>query len=142
MGEGATGLIQNLNVESESLPERVAYEATRTRVRLVIIQAVCIDDKEVPHPASQVTPDRDIDDAYEGELYRCIAGTRLQYTFAEFNGHVAFDHGQTVTCEKNEALYHSPGGPGAGGPGMGGISGVLRVGVARLALRHGPAGAV
>jgi hypothetical protein len=83
----------------------------------VVIQAVCLDDKDVPHPASQVTPDRDIDDAYDGELYRCIAGTRMQYTWAEFDGHVAFDHGTTVTCEKNEALYHSPGGPGAAGPG-------------------------
>lgn len=119
---GSPGLIQGLNVEGGGL-RRASYEATRSKLIKVVVEAVCLDDKGVPHPASQVTPDRDIDDAYEGELYRCIAGTRMQYTFAEFDGHVAFDHGQTVTCEKNEALYHSPGGPGgpgAGGPGMGG----------------------
>ena len=66
----------------------------------VVIEAVCLDDKGVPHPASQVFPDRDVEATYEGELYRCIAGTRMQYTWAEFDGHVAFDHGTTVSCEK------------------------------------------
>lgn len=107
MGEGPSGLIQNLNVESEAPAQRVAYEATRTRVRLVIIQAVCIDDKEVPHPASQVTPDRDIDEHYEGELYRCIAGTHMEATMADYHGAIAFDHAQTITCVKDQALYRS-----------------------------------
>jgi hypothetical protein len=119
---GTPGLIQGLNVEGGL--RRTGYEATRTKMTRVVIEAVCLDDKGVPHPASQVTPDRDIDDSYDGELYRCIAGTRLQYTWAEFDGHVAFDHGTTITCEKGDALYHSPGGPaGPGGPGMGGPGG-------------------
>lgn len=109
--QGSPGLIQGLNVDGGL--RRTAYESTRSKVMRVVIQAVCLDDKDVPHPASQVTPDRDIDDAYDGELYRCIAGARMQYTWAEFDGHVAFDHGTTVTCEKNEALYHSPGAAGA-----------------------------
>jgi hypothetical protein len=117
--QGSPGLISGLNVEGGL--RRTSYEATRTKMTRVVLEAVCLDDKDVPHPASQVTPDRDIDDAYDGELYRCIAGTRLQYTFAEFNGHVAFDHGVTVTCEKNEALYHSPGAPA--GPGAAGVAG-------------------
>ena len=120
---GTPGLIQGLNVDGGGL-KRTAYEATRTKLTKVVIQAVCLDDKDVPHPASQVTPDRDIDDAYDGELYRCIAGTRMQYTWAEFDGHIAFDHGTTVTCGKGDALYHVPGAPGApgaaGGPGAGG----------------------
>lgn len=120
VGQSTPGLIQGLNVDGGL--RRASYEATRTKLTRVVIQAVCLDDKDVPHPASQVTPDRDIDDAYDGELYRCIAGTRLQYTWAEFDGHVAFDHGTTVTCEKNDALYHSPGGPGAGGPGASGAA--------------------
>lgn len=107
VGEGPTGLIQSLNVEGESAPQRVAYEATRTKVRLVIIEAVCIDDKDVPHPASQVTPDREIDEHYEGELYRCIAGTHMQATLADYHGEISFDHGQTITCAKGEALYRS-----------------------------------
>jgi hypothetical protein len=118
LAPGTSGVIQGLNVEGGL--RRASYEATRSKMIKVVVQAVCLDDKGVPHPASQVTPDRDIDDVYDGELYRCIAGTRLQYTFAEFNGQVAFDHGTTVTCEKNEALYHSPAGPSgprAAGPG-------------------------
>ena len=47
-----------------------------------MIQAFCFDDKEVPHPASQVQPDREIAEAYEGEVYRCIAGTHMQVTIA------------------------------------------------------------
>jgi hypothetical protein len=110
MGEGSYGLIQNLNVESTAAPRRVAYEATRTRIRVVIIQAVCIDDKDVPHPASQVSPDREIDEHYDGELYRCIAGTHMQATLAEYHGEVSFDHGQTITCTKGEALDRSASG--------------------------------
>jgi hypothetical protein len=110
MGPGATTVIQNLVLGGGGEAERSAYEATRTRIKKVIIQASCIDDKDVPHPASQVTPDRDIEESYDGEIYRCIAGTRMQYVWAEFNGQIAFDHGQTVTCGKAQALYHSPGG--------------------------------
>jgi len=108
-GPGATSLLQNLTVSGGDT-KRSAFEATRTRTIKVVIQANCIDDKDVPHPASQVTPDRDIDDAYDGEIYRCIAGTHMQYVFAQFNGQIAFDHGQTVDCVKGQALYHAPGG--------------------------------
>ena len=102
-------LLQGLNVEGEQT-RRSAYEATRTRIKKVIIEAVCVDDKDVPHPASQVTPDRDIEDSYDGELYRCIAGSHMQYTVADYSGQIAFDHGQTIACLKDQALYHSPGG--------------------------------
>jgi hypothetical protein len=76
----------------------------------VIIEVVCIDDKEVPHPGSQVTPDRDIVDSYDGELYRCIAGTHLRATLAEYTGTIAFEHGWTMDCDKGQALYHARGG--------------------------------
>ena len=105
MGEGATGLIQGLNVEGGIAPRREAYEAERTKIRIVVIQAVCIDDKEVPHPASQVTPDREVDEHYEGELYRCIAGAHMQATLADFHGQVSFEHGEIINCAKGEALY-------------------------------------
>jgi len=101
--------------EGGARKKRVAYEATRTRTRRVVIRAVCIDDRDIPHPASQVTPDRDIEDGYEGELYRCIAGSRLQITIAEFSGEVSFDKGgETMVCGKGEALWHSPGGKDGG----------------------------
>jgi hypothetical protein len=104
---GPQSLLQNLNVEGE---RRASFEATRTKIKKVVIEAVCIDDKAVPHPASQVSPDRDIEDSFDGELFRCIAGTHLQATIAEYLGHVSFDHGQNLDCLKNQALYHFPGG--------------------------------
>jgi hypothetical protein len=76
-----------------------------------------------------VTPDRDIGD-YEGEIYRCIAGARLQYVVAEYKAESAaclippgasggasascFNGGQTVVCNKNDALYYTPNGKGGG----------------------------
>ncbi len=106
-GEGSAGLIQGLQVEGGLSPRRTAYQASRTRIRIVVIQAVCIDDQETPHPASQVTPDREIDEHYEGELYRCIAGTHMQWVMADYDGKISFDHGQTITCVKGDALYRS-----------------------------------
>jgi len=105
----ATGVVQ-LNVEGGRRMKKTAYQASRSRTRRVVIQAVCIDDRQVPHPASQVRPDRDVSDAYDGELYRCIAGTWLQATIADYDGKIDFSGGQTLACGKNDALYHAPGG--------------------------------
>lgn len=104
---GANGIIQGLNVGGA---KRASYQATRTRTTRVVIQAVCIDDRFVAHPASQVRPDRDVDSSYDGELYRCIAGTHMQYTYAEYLGNIDFTKGQASNCGKGEALYHEPGG--------------------------------
>jgi len=106
----ATGLIQGLNVEGGRKMKRTAYEATRSRTRRVVIQAVCIDDRQSPHPAAQLFPERDVRDIFDGELYRCLAGTRLQATIAEYSGQVDFSGGQSLVCAKGEALYHAPGG--------------------------------
>lgn len=100
-----TSYIPNLAVDEGLAAVSVPYQATRTTTKLVVIQAVCIDDRLVPHPASQVSPEREIGEAYEGELYRCLAGTRLQYTWAEYLGKVSFDNGRTVACRKNDALW-------------------------------------
>ncbi|HKT53727.1 MAG TPA: hypothetical protein VJP88_04705 [Caulobacteraceae bacterium] len=108
-GPGPTGVIQNFAVGDQGVT-KAAYEATRTKIKKVVIEAICIDDKIVPHPASQVAPDRDIDDAYEGEIYRCIAGTHMHVTIADFAGQISFDHGWTMDCDKGQALYHSKGG--------------------------------
>ena len=107
-GPGASGLIQGLNVGGGV--KRTAYQATRSKTTRVVIQAVCIDDRYVAHPASQVRPDREIDASYDGELYRCLAGTRMQYTWSEYVGKVDFSQGQTTACKKGDALYHTPGG--------------------------------
>jgi hypothetical protein len=111
---GQPSLLQGLNVEAaaEAVAEvrRVPYTETRRRTRKVVIRAVCIDDRMVPHPASQVRPDREIDESFEGELYRCLAGSRLQVTIAEWSGKISFDGGESMECKKGDALYHSPGG--------------------------------
>jgi len=103
-----TGVIQGLNVGGGV--KRSAYQATRSKTTKVIIQAVCIDDRYVAHPASQTRPDRDIEDAFEGELYRCMAGTRMQYTVSEYLGKIDFSKGETKACAKGDALYKTAGG--------------------------------
>lgn len=111
----ATGVIQGLDVQGVRKTRQVAYEATRTRTRRVVIRAFCLDDRDIPHPASQVFADRDVDDLYDGELYRCIAGTRMQVTIAEYVERISFDGGQTMICAKGEALYRVRGNGADGG---------------------------
>lgn len=95
-GPSTTSLISNLNVTGGDH----SYQATRTTSERTTVRAACMDDKAVPHPASQVTPDKEIADSYDGEVYRCIAGTRMQYTLGD----------KTYDCQKGDALYHGPGG--------------------------------
>ncbi|MFN6982540.1 MAG: hypothetical protein ACK4NU_11510 [Brevundimonas sp.] len=97
--------IQGLAVDGLAQTVRTPFTAWRRSMKRVVIQAVCIDDRQVPHPASQVRPDREIADGYEGELYRCLAGTWLQATIADYQGDISFDHGTTLTCRKHEALW-------------------------------------
>ena len=108
----SSDFISNLTVEEGPAMQAVTvpYQASRSWFKMVVIQAVCIDDKLIPHPASQVTPDRDIAETFEGELFRCLAGARMQYTLADFSGKVDFSGGKSITCDKNQALYHAAGG--------------------------------
>jgi hypothetical protein len=109
--QGQQTLINGLNVDTgEQLMQRVAYEAKRRITRKVVIQAVCIDDLRSPHPASQVRPDREVEDAYDGELYRCIAGSHLQLTIAEWRENLSLEGGELMECAKGEAIWHSSGG--------------------------------
>ena len=107
----APTVINNIVVHGPARVVRVPYQERRRMERRVVIQAVCIDARSVPHPASRIRPDRDIRDDYVGELYRCIAGSWLQVTWADYEGgDFNFDGGQTITCREREALYHGPGG--------------------------------
>jgi hypothetical protein len=113
-GGGAASFISPGSVTAVNLgvgggEEREAYEAERTKIEKVVIQAFCFDDKDVPHPASQVQPDREIAEGYEGEVYRCIAGSHMQVTIAQWRDQVSFAGGQTLSCQKGEALWHSAG---------------------------------
>lgn len=103
--------IQGLAVEGMvAQTVRIPYSAFRSMMKRVVIQAVCIDDRQAPHPASQVRPDREIGEGFEGEIYRCLAGTWLQATIADYKGDVSFDNGTTMTCRKHEALWFGNGG--------------------------------
>ena len=107
----APSLVQGLDVETdEAQVTRVAYQATRKVDRRVLIQAVCLDDKDTPHPASQVHPEREVADGYDGEIFRCIAGTRMQATIGDYNDALTLTHGETLSCDKMQALYHTPDG--------------------------------
>jgi hypothetical protein len=107
----APTVIQNLNVEAEAVAAaRVAVRTERRTTRRVLVQAVCLDDRAVPHPASQVRPGREVEDDYEGEVWRCVAGTRLQATLADWRGEERVDGGETIGCDKLQALWHAPGG--------------------------------
>lgn len=107
----AAGVIENLDVDlGESEMKRVAYQAVRKVSRKVLIQAVCLDDRDTPHPASQVHPGREVADDYDGEIYRCIAGTHMQATIGDYNDALTLANGETMSCDKMQALYHSPDG--------------------------------
>ncbi len=75
------------------------------------VQALCIDDRNTPHPASRVDGEMSVDGNYSGEIYRCIAGTRMQVTMGELvDGKASFEIGDTFSCAKGEALWHGANG--------------------------------
>ncbi|MEM1036532.1 MAG: hypothetical protein AAGI14_07205 [Pseudomonadota bacterium] len=119
----APSSIGSLNVEGnvESFVETVTEQVATTEefcedsisVQRTIrpVQAVCIDDKGTPHPASQVIGDQRVSGTYGGELFRCMAGTNMQVTLGKFDhGKASFAHGETFSCNKGEALVHRAGG--------------------------------
>lgn len=107
------------NVESyvETITEQVEsteeYCEDRVSLQKTIrpVQAVCIDDKGTPHPASQVIASQRVSGTYGGEIFRCMAGTNMQVTLGKVeNGKASFAHGETFSCRKGEALVHKTGG--------------------------------
>lgn len=127
-GGGATvapyesSVLNNLQVEGEMqrVTETVTEQVPVTEqycapadvtVMAQPVQAVCIDDKGAPHPASQVFGEERIDATYNGEVFRCMAGTSMQVTVGSYaNTAAVFDGGRTFSCKKGESLNHSVGG--------------------------------
>ena len=109
---GTSGNIPSLIVAAPGAVATTRQVCVRSAAaaRAVAIQAVCLDDKSVPHPASQAIPGQDVPETYVGELFRCIAGAHMQYVLAPYAGEARFDHGQTVVCQKGEALWRDLGG--------------------------------
>lgn len=108
---GSGGNIPSLIVAApgETQTRQVCVER-RAVVRAMAVQAVCLDDKAVPHPASQVAPGRDVAQSFAGELFRCLAGSHMQYVVADWAGQAQFDRGQTVVCRKGDSLWRDAGG--------------------------------
>lgn len=102
-----TRLVEEAIRGSEEYCVDKIVEEFRTRP----VQALCIDDRNTPHPASRVDGELSVSGNYNGELYRCVAGTHMQVTLGEMiDGKASFDTGETFSCGKGEALYHSRGG--------------------------------
>lgn len=112
--------LQNLNVAgaeeryvetvSEQVPvrEEICVPQTQHIMSVRPVQAVCLDDTGTPHPASQVSGEREVRESYTGEIYRCMAGTSMQVTIGRINGNQAdFSQAQTFACDRGEALVRS-----------------------------------
>ena len=73
-----------------------ASSETVARERDVLIQAICLDATNNPHPASQTFGERNVARDYSGEIFRCIAGTHMRYTI----------DGRQYDCTAGQALWY------------------------------------
>jgi len=108
-GSSGGAAIAGLRLAAET--ERVEEERTRWVEEWRVVRAVCVDDTGTPHPASRPDPDERVDPHFEGEIFRCMAGTAMQVTIGwQESGEHVYENGRTLVCEKGEALRHEPGG--------------------------------
>lgn len=88
---------------SQTSPLTVTSQSFETQTRMVerqaLIQAICMDERGNPHPASQTFGERDIADDYAGEIFRCMAGTHMRVT----------QDGRSHDCANGEALWYENG---------------------------------
>lgn len=110
-------------LETETITEQieVPYTETITKSRwmenIYVLQAVCMDTSNTPHPSSRPDPSEQVDPNFSGELFRCMAGTWMQVSLGLYeNGAGQFNNGSTIACAKGEALWHQPGGKLSCGP--------------------------
>lgn len=77
-----------------------------------VVRAVCIDDRGTPHPASRPERDERVREGFEGEIFRCMAGTTLQATLGNRleGGEDIFEGGQVIQCRRGDALRYGRGG--------------------------------
>ena len=104
------GMIE-LNVgggQAQAVMETVNEQKTTTEI--VPIRAVCMDDRGTPHPASRPTADEQVAATFDGEVYRCMAGTHMEVTVGKMvNGQAVFDGGTALSCQKGQALSYKGG---------------------------------
>ena len=107
---GADQTVVETITEQVPVTEETCAPQISSRVAVRPVQAVCIDDKGTPHPASRLNADEAVSASYEGEVFRCLAGTHMQVTFGDMvNGQSSFAQGETFSCRKGEALAHRNG---------------------------------
>lgn len=82
-----------------SVTEAAVELESVSRERDLLVQAICIDASNNPHPASQTFSGREVSQNYHGEIYRCMAGTRMRYTL----------DGRSFDCESGQALWYEGG---------------------------------
>lgn len=108
------GIIEALNVGGGQQAVTEQFQETRTLTETMAIRAVCMDDRGMPHPASRTNGDQNIAGTFNGEVFRCMAGTRMEISLGKVvNGQPVFDGGRTMSCQKGQALAYSTA-PGAG----------------------------
>ena len=98
---------------TEQVPhqEEVCVETIVEQIAVAPVRAVCLDDTGTPHPASRVDDAPDVHAAYNGEVFRCVAGTSMQVTIGSVvNGQADFTSATGFSCGKGEALVHKSGG--------------------------------
>ncbi|MGH1420610.1 MAG: hypothetical protein ACRBEQ_02225 [Hyphomonas sp.] len=99
-------ITEQVPVTEEYCVDQVSYVS-----KLRPVRADCLDDKGTPHPASQVSGEKQVSAKYAGEVYRCMAGTYMQVTLGQMNGSQAdFSKAESFSCAKGEALVHRAGG--------------------------------
>ena len=121
----ATSALNSLNVAGveETYTDYVTEEVPTTQTTCVAqsgqtsawrpVQAVCVDDKGTPHPASRPSAEERVNPDFEGEIFRCMAGTTMQVILGDrelSGGHAGFKNASGFSCAKGEALVHRRGG--------------------------------
>jgi hypothetical protein len=77
--------------------------------RSISVQAICMDARGMPHPASQTFAERDVAPGYAGELFRCLPGTALRYAADSINhdcpaGDALWYEDRRLSCRAEEVL--------------------------------------
>jgi hypothetical protein len=93
------GVAASVTSSAFAVTEGSATMEAVARERNLLIQAICMDTSGNPHPASQTFGGQDVGEDYRGELYRCMAGTRMRYTV----------DGQSTDCAAGQALWYEGG---------------------------------
>lgn len=109
----AATAITGLNVQEETRWEIELVEEQRSRwiEEWRVVRAVCVDDRGTPHPASRPDAEDQVPATWDGEIFRCMAGTAMQVTIGWWlDGSENWEDAPTIMCRKGEALRHTPGG--------------------------------